>query len=339
MERRKFIYLAFGGSALGHLGWRGGAVGGAWLDRPLAKFTRSAFALGTDVRMTVFNEDALVAEAAVASAFAAIERVEGLMSIYRPDTELSRLNRRGELENPHPDLVEVLRAAMGLSEQTGGAFDVTVQPLWELHSQCAKVGVRPAEVDLREARGKVDWRQVDVSEKRIQYRRDDMRMTLNGIAQGFAADAACRALAEQGITSALIDAGEIGSVGGHARKGAWNIGIKHPRQPGDLLALTRLEGRCLATSGDYETRFSDDFRNHHLFDPHTGDSPTELASVSVAASTAFEADALSTAVFVLGLKDGLELLESTQGADGLFVTKAGRVKRTSGFPLDRMQAM
>jgi len=334
MERRKFIYGALGGLALGYVGLRTSGLKLTSSDAQLVRFSRSAHALGTDVRLTVFHRNAAVAERAVASAFDAIEQVESLMSLYRADSQLSQLNATGLLENPHPQLVEVLEAAMQLSQQSNSAFDVTVQPLWQVHAQASETGVQPTEAIIQEARSKIDWRQVEISADGIRLGREGMQITLNGIAQGFAADAATRALTVHGIESALIDAGEVGSVGRHGQRGdAWSVGVKHPRQPGDLLALAQLEGRCLATSGDYETHFSADFERHHLFDPRTGYSANELAGVSVAAPTAFQADALSTAVFVLGPDAGRELLESIPGADGLFVSKSGHVSRTSGFPL------
>lgn len=167
----------------------------------------------------------------------------------------------------------------------------------------------------------------------IELRGDDTEITLNGIAQGFAADAVRRVLVSHGIESALIDTGEIGTLGEPAQKRDWSIGIKHPRDIGNLLGMARLNGRCLATSGDYETTFTNDFSQHHLLDPKTGSSPAELSSVSIAATTAMQADALSTAVFVAGLRDGKELVKSIPGVDALFVTKQGKVVRTAGFPL------
>jgi hypothetical protein len=138
-------------------------------------------------------------------------------------------------------------------------------------------------------------------------------ITLNGIAQGFAADAAMAVLRRAGVAHALIDAGEMNALGGKPDGAAFTVGIQHPRHADAFVSMAKLQNRCLATSGDYETRFSDDFVHHHLFDPHTGHSPTELASVSIVAPTAMAADALSTAVFVLGAERGMELVRRTPG--------------------------
>ncbi len=340
MKRRQFILSLAGTAAAGLAGWRIAQVkGGAGTRRgnlptgPLAKFSRTGWALGTQVTLTVFHDDRATAEEAMDEALAEIDRVEQVMSLYRPGSELSRLNRVKQLDNPHPWLVEVLQSASRLSEQSNGAFDVTVQPLWTLYYSRSKARTQPTEAELQAELAKVDWRRVEVSDQKIRLRGEGTEITLNGIAQGFAADAVGRVFRQYGITSALIDTGEIGTVGTHVQKDGWSIGIKHPRNQQEFLGLARLDNRCMATSGDYETRFSEDFSQHHLLDPHTGHSPRELSSVSVAAPTALQADALSTAVFLLGLEKGRQLIEATPGTDALFVTKDGRTVQTSQFPL------
>jgi thiamine biosynthesis lipoprotein len=160
-----------------------------------------------------------------------------------------------------------------------------------------------------------------------------MAVTLNGIAQGYAADAAMRVLRAHGIEHALVDAGEFSARGTNAKRNAWSIGIQHPREREAFAALARLENRCLATSGDYETAFSEDFSQHHIVNPHTGRSPEELASVSVLAPDAMTADALSTALFVLGAERGQELLREFPATDALIITKNGRHIATRGFPV------
>jgi thiamine biosynthesis lipoprotein len=295
------------------------------------KHVHRARALGTDVVFTVFHGDQQVAELAIDEASARIEHIERLMSLYRPDSQLSILNRKGVLRNPHPDLLSILRKARELSKLTQGAFDITVQPLWDLYAKCLRRGTLPTAEDIRTVRQKVGWQHVHIQPDLIRMNKAGVQVTLNGMAQGLAADVAQQALKARGIEHALIDAGEFSAVGPPLRKGAWHIGIKHSRKPTERLCKTGLRDRCLSTSGDYETRFSDDYRHHHLFDPRTGVSPTELSSVSVAAPNALEADALSTAIFILGVNKGKQLVESMDQVDALLVTKTGRVERTQGF--------
>jgi thiamine biosynthesis lipoprotein len=265
---------------------------------------------------------------------AELRLVESVMSLYRPQSQLCRLNRDGVLDAPHPYLVEVLRRAQAMSAQTGGAFDVTVQPLWLLYAEAQKTG-RPTEsAALDKAVQRVDWRRVEISAAKIRLHGDGTAVTLNGIAQGFAADRAMAALRRHGVEHALADTGEIASLGHKAGGEPWTAGIQHPRRQDAYVWLAKLRGRCLATSGDYASSFSADFRHHHIFDPRTGRSPAEFASVSVAAATAAQADAISTAVFVLGHAKGLELVRSMPGADALLVFKDGRTLATEGFPTD-----
>lgn len=331
MKRRKFITCLAGTAALGWTAWKLGGPHANGFASPgdLVKIKRSTRALGTSVTLTLYHHDQTEAEAAIAAAFLEIDRVEGLMSLYRPDSQICRLNRDGVLANPHPYLVEVLETARDLSEQTDGAFDITVQPLWSLYSGQNE----PDATALREAVTRVDWKRVAISPHEVRIAGRNTEITLNGIAQGYASDAVQRVLVAHGIQSALIDTGEIGTIGRADTDRDWTVGIKHPRQPASFLGLAALENRSLATSGDYETRFSDDFSRHHLIDPHTGQSPTELSSVSIVAPTALQADALSTATFVLGLDKGRQLVEETPGTDALFVSKEGRQVQTTGFPI------
>lgn len=328
LKRRRFLALALGGVVAGaaRLAADAGALPPA--------ISRRARALGADVVLTVYHENRAEAEAAIAAAFARIEQVERVMSLYRPESQVRVLNRTGLLRNPHPDLVAVLEAGREWSRRTGGAFDVTVQPLWELFRRCCRDESRlPTEAEIAEVRAKVGWRHLAIEPDQIVIEKAGCRVTLNGIAQGFAADAARATLEAHGIRHALIDTGEIGVLGAHPAKVGWDIAIKHPRVVERPLAWARLRGRCLATSGDYESWFSADFANNHLLDARTGRSPRDVASVSVVAETACVADALSTAAFVLGLEEGRRLVESVPGADALLVGKDGATAHTRGFPL------
>jgi thiamine biosynthesis lipoprotein len=310
-SRRRFFALAAGTC---------GALLTSCSRRSMHLFSRSSKALGASVTMTALHGDESVANAALNAAFAELERIESVMSLYRPESQISRLNRDAVLDAPDASLIEVLRFSAGVAEKSGGAFDVTVQPLWALK------GMKPDAATL----ALVDWRKVELGEKRIQLA-PGMAITLNGIAQGYAADAAMRVMRAHGVQHALIDAGEMNALGHNTEGAPWRIGIQHPRQRDAFAALARLENRCLATSGDYETTFSDDFSRHHIFDPHTGESPGELASVSVLAPSAMNADALSTTLFVLGAQRGIDFLRHYPGTDALLILKDGRRMATAGF--------
>ncbi|MBI5760987.1 MAG: FAD:protein FMN transferase [Planctomycetales bacterium] len=332
-SRRRLLMLSIGGGA-------SLALGGLTALRQLgrggpsfshAAVTRRSWALGSDVSMTVLGLSSERAERALDAAFAELETVETVMSLYRPNSQLCELNRRKMLDRPHSYLVEVLATAERTSRQTDGAFDITVQPLWQLFSACQKQGRLPSDPEIAAARRCVDWRAVECSPDRIRLRSPVEAITLNGIAQGFAADRALAALRAHGVEHALVNTGEIGCVGEKPDGRGWTAGIQHPRAPDAFVSVAALRGRSLATSGDYETMFAADFSKNHIFDPRTGESPGELASVSIAAPTAMQADALSTAAMVLGPRRTLELIASMADVDALLVMKHGRMLKSAGF--------
>jgi FAD:protein FMN transferase len=331
-HRRRFLFCALGGAGLAAIGWRRETFSAEPSPGDLLEVRRSSHAMGSQVHCTVYAATRAQGEEAIDAAFAAIDRVESVMSLYRPDSQLCQLNRSGTLSRPDPDLLDVLQLAAEISRRSDGAFDITVQPLWELHARHARLGSHPSPQEIKDACQYVNWQAVHIEEEGI-WLEGGAQITLNGIAQGHAADAACRALRTHGILHAILDAGEIRPLGRHAERNHWQVGIQHPRQRGDLLGLARLDGRCMATSGDYETTFTRDHRSHHLFNPRTGHAALACASVSVMAPTAAQADALSTACFVLGIERGMELIRDTPQADALFVARDGQLTRSEHFPL------
>jgi thiamine biosynthesis lipoprotein len=292
---------------------------------------RTAKAFGTSVRLVVQHACKKTAEFAILAAFDELELIESLMSVYRPDSQLSWLNDHGRIDSAHPYLQRIIRKAGEISVATRGAFDITVQLLWQTYKSSSDNGRLPNAEEVRNSRKTVGFRNVEVLRNRIRVAHGS-RVTLNGIAQGFATDRVKHVLLRNGVDNALIDVGELGGIGSKDRV-PWKAGIQHPRREDAFVAFTLLGDRCLATSGDYETTFTSDFRHHHIFDPRTGVSPTELSSVSVLAPTATEADALSTALLVMGLREGSTLLSARPGIDALFVRKDGRVSATGGFSL------
>ena len=336
-SRRRFLLTCGAGAvALGFAGLRGrspslrpsanGTLAGLQFSR------RTSRALGSEMSILVLHEDRAVGERALDDAFAEISRVERVMSIYLPESQVSRLNAVGALKDPDPYLVRILNESRTMSERSAGAFDVTVQPLWTLYSAAHRDGEIPPPSAIDEARGQIDWRGISVSAGEIRLRSNAMAVTLNGIAQGFAADRAMEALKRRGIQHALVNAGEISSLGKKAAGDPWVVGIQHPRQKDAYLGLAGLDGRCLSTSGDYETTFTPDFVFNHIFDPATGRSPEAFSSVTVVAPDATTADALSTAIFVLGAERGMALAKETPGTDVLLVMKDQRTLATSSFP-------
>lgn len=319
MNRRHFISLTVGA----------GSVAGLSGNRPqsLQRVERKSKALGAEVSLVAYHADRDVAERALTAGFKALDDIENVLSLYRPQSQLCRLNQDGVLERPHPDLVEVLHCAVAWSRRTDGAFDPTVQPLWNFYAN----GGRADSDRLQAARQLVDWKRVEVEARRIRLG-PGQSVTLNGLAQGFASDRVRDVLRTHGIRHALANTGEFAALSHKPEGENWRIGIQHPRVPEAYVALAALDDRFLATSGDYETKFSEDFVFNHIFDPATGRSPTTLSSVTVIAPTGLEADALSTAIFVLGPDRGLKVAAARRGVEVLMVLKDGEMVSTPNFP-------
>lgn len=337
VHRRKFLYAVGTGVAAVAVagGWRTATPGGRRnedVDR-LQMFSRQQYAMGTKVTLTVLHAEQRIASSALDEAFAQIEKIERVCSLYRGDSQLSRLNRKATLRNPDPQLTYLLRQAADWSRRSRGAFDVTVQPLWSLYERADRLGGLPTADEIQVARTCVDWRRVTLNDRYVELEGAGTAVTMNSLAQGYAADQVARILRGRGIHHALVNTGEIGALGNRLDGKRWVAGIQHPRDEDAFAALARLDGRSLATSGDYATTFGGRFETNHLFDPRTGQSPSEVISVSVAATTALEADALSTAIFVLGPEQGSQLVSCTPNADAMIMLGNGRRLTTDGFPL------
>ncbi|OQW86228.1 MAG: thiamine biosynthesis protein ApbE [Rhodoferax ferrireducens] len=329
MHRRTLLSASLGLGSLAGLTYLGSRPNA---QPELTTHTGSGRAFGTTVSIRVLHHDPVTAQAAIDDALAQVSLVDALMSLHQTSSQVFQLNATGQLSHPDAHVRKVLAYARQLASQTGGAFDITVQPLWLAFSQAQTRGALPAPQAITEAKALVNWQGLRVDANQIQLARPGMAITLNGLAQGYAVDLALAALRARGITHALLDTGEFGALGNKAANQPWVLGIKDPRQTDALAARVPLDGRQLATSGDYETTFSPDYRHHHIFDPATGDSPTTLASATVLAPTGLMADGLSTAFMVMGADKALALAAALPQVDALLVGKDGSRRKTAYFP-------
>jgi thiamine biosynthesis lipoprotein len=324
MRRRTLI--AAGALGLGSLIVPpGAAAAGVRLHRG------AALAFGTTVAVAVRHADGGVARRAIAAALEVVGQVHRLMSIYDPASAVSVLNRDGMLRRPDARLLEVLQHARALSRLSQGAFDITVQPLWQAGRRAAGRGGVPTREERERARLLTGWQDVEANSEQVVLRRPGMAITLNGLAQGYAADLALRAVRRHGIHDALLDTGEFAPAGSAGER-PWMLGVLDPRAAQGLAAAFAADGRCVATSGDYQSAFTADFRHHHIVDPATGESPPELASVTVLAPSALEADGLSTTFMVIGARRAHALAARLPGVDLLTIDKRGYAWRSQGFP-------
>lgn len=256
-------------------------------------------ALGAAAHIRLCHPRADAAEAAAATCVSELRRLEAVFSLYRSDSELCRLNRQGILRSPSQDMVLLMDTAQRWGERTAGAFDATVQPLWQLYAghfrRRPDDHAGPSPADLDRVRALVDYRAVDVSKSAIRFVRPGMAITLNGIAQGYITDRIVQILRNAGMDSALVSTGEIAAFGRRGDGGPWRIALDHGF---GAIGQRQLRNEAVATSSGAATRFDAGGRFHHLISPRDGRPASAVAAVSVAAPGACDADALSTALFV-----------------------------------------
>ncbi len=259
--------------------------------------TRGLIGFGTTIWLRAAHSDGQRAERALDAAVHELRAIEAQMSLFKPDSGLSQLNRHGRLVNPDPRLVELIGFANQVSQHSAGAFDVSVQPLWTVWQSATRQHRLPSQAELDQARGQVGWQGIRVESQEIRLK-PGMALTLNGIAQGFAADRVRAVLASHGIKHALLDTGEWSALSPDFKVAGWRLGIANPLVEEQLIATLVADGRSIATSSDQHSHFSADRRHHHIFDPGTGYSPTSLASVTVLAASCALADALTKVFFM-----------------------------------------
>jgi thiamine biosynthesis lipoprotein len=303
-------------------------------DKGLYKVSKSMLGMGTIVSITVLNPSKDQAEEAIAIAFEEIERLSKLMSRFDASTPVAQLNRDGFLKEVPPELFFVIKRSMYYHQISNGLFDITVKPLLDLFAQSFKdrKGVLPRAEEITELLELVDTELISLSGKTIVFKKDGMGITLDGIAKGLIVDKAVEKLMVKGINHALLNAGgDIRAIGDKGNNKPWKIAIQDPLKRKDYPDVVAITNRSIATSGNYEVFFDQEKIFHHIVNPKTGLSPLISVSVSVQAPTAMEADALSTALFILGPALGTRLIDSIPSCESLTVTRNKKKIKSNGW--------
>lgn len=301
-------------------------------------YKRTELAMGTIVEISVADEDKTSEEIeeAVNKAFEAIKQVEKLMSSYREDSDVSRLNRlsEGKTIAVSDETLEVIKKSIEFSELSEGSFDITISPILQLwgFGKGSKKRI-PTRDEIDERLPLVNFHNIiiDEAKKTVGFAHPGMKIDLGGIAKGYAVDKAVETLRREGIKGAMVNAGgDIYCLGTKAKGEPWTIGVKQPRKPSQVLTTLKVKDRAVATSGDYESFFIiGNKRYSHLIDPRNGHpAPNGVMSVTVLGPTCLEADALATACFVLGPEEGMKLIERLDGVEGLLVSQGKVVMKT-----------
>ena len=318
---------------------------------------KSEYALGTVCTINLYDAGR---PALYSSAFARLRELEEIFSANREDSDLARVNRNAGLRpvTVRPELIEVLSRALEFAEKSGGLYDPAIGPLVKLWG----IGTGNEQVagneEISEALALVNYREIEINrqEGTVFLNRPGMALDLGAIAKGYAADEIVKLLAGKGVERAIIDlGGNIFAKGGKKQEknitgfikkifsgkakqenadGFWRIGVQDPREHrGDYLGILELKNKTIVTSGIYERYFEKDgVRYHHIFSVENGfPAETGLLSVTIVADRSIDADALSTAAFVMGWERGRELIASIPGAEGIFVFDDLAVRTTAGL--------
>jgi thiamine biosynthesis lipoprotein len=286
--------------------------------------------MGTLIEISLVGGDEEEAETAIDEAFGEIHRIESLMSRWIIGSEISRINESAA-EKPVKitgEVVKVIRRAGEISKASGGCFDISIGALLELWGFEGNGNRLPGEDEVRRALQAVDYRAIHVDETAgtVEFKRKGMRIDLGGIAKGYAVDGAFELLTSRGYRNLIVNAGGDMRVGGKKIHGPWVIGVQDPRDRSRILATLDASDISVATSGDYERYFEKDgIQYHHLLNPFTGFPARQCRSVTILAQNALSADALATAVFVMGPQEGLRFIEAMEGVEGLIVSADGEI--------------
>lgn len=292
-----------------------------------------AYQMGTrfSINLWVGDKDPPAAGVAIEAALAEIERIEQIMSEWRPSSELSRLNDAagGEPRPLSPELFEILQRSKLVSEATDGAFDPTfhgVGQLWKFDPG----SVPPTKEAIAAKLPLVDWRaiELDPNTQRGRLARPGMKIGLGAIAKGYGVDRASLILKQHGFDHHIVEGGGDTYVSGTKAGAPWKVGIQRPDGPGSIAAIPASD-RAIVTSGGYQRFIEVDGKRYaHIIDPRTGwplDEAVSAQSITVLAADATDADAYATAVAVMGPVKGLEFVEAHPQLEAVLLTRDGKV--------------
>ena len=293
----------------------------------------NVFLMDTLVQMRAHGENA---EIAVEKSMARIREIENLMSKTIESSDIYKLNNNpGEEIEIDKESMTVLKRAKEYAELTEGDFDPTIGALVELWGIGSEDAVVPTESEVEQVLNNVDYQYLKLGESYAEITKAGVNLDLGGIAKGYAAEEVKKVVQEYDVEHAFVNlGGNVLVIGDKVDGSPWKIGIQDPRAGrGNVMAVIDAVDLTIVTSGNYERYFKEDGKlYHHILDPQTGyPADNNLLSVSIISKNSFDADALSTAVYVMGLEKGMEFIESMENIDVMFITKELDVYLSSGL--------
>jgi len=288
-------------------------------------------AMGAQASLTIHHPDRSTAEKLAAMVVTEMRRLERIFSLYRDDSDLVLLNRQRFLVAPPKELVEILLLSREAGARTGGAFDPTVQPLWDAYrrhfSMPGASEAGPSAKIVRECLARVGLDRIACSSDRIELPVPGSALTLNGIAQGYITDKVVDLLRAGGIERSMVDMGESRAIGSAPGGRPWRVGISDPQDGARILKVLDVEDRAVATSSPFGFRFDAEGQFSHIIDPRSGATPQRHAGVTVVAGQAALADALSTAFNLMDAAEIAAVLDGMAGAEAHILSHDGKWAR------------
>jgi len=259
----------------------------------------------------------------VDSAFKRMEEIECITNNYDDSSFVSLINREAGERTIALDSVmyDLMLTSDRINKLSAGAFDITIESVKQLWNFSDDNHQIPGDSLINQKLHWVGAEHIKLEDNRLQFDSPDVNIDLGAIAKGYAIDQAINLLSQKGITDAMVNGGgDLRTICSALTRGKRRVWIKHPRNSDVLFGYFRMDQGSVATSGDYERFFIyDSIRYHHILDPKTGYPARDCVSVTIQAPTATEADGLATAVFVLGLNRGLELIERLPDVEGIII--------------------
>ncbi len=304
-------------------------------ESKIPQITDNAFMMDTLVQMRAYGNNA---RETIDTSFERMQEIENEMSVSIKSSQIYKINSHpGEAIKIKNDTFKVIKKALLYAKLTKGKFDPSIGPLvelWGIDTENAKV---PSQKKISKARKLVNykWVKINKNKQTVRLVKNGMRLDLGAIAKGYAADEVRQIAKEKEVKSAYVNlGGNVLVIGSKPDGSAWNVGIRDPRlKQNGVIASIKVRDKTIVTSGNYERYFKENgVIYHHILDPITGKpARTGIISVSIITHDSFDADALSTSVFILGPEKGLNLIENTPGAEAMMITDNYNVILSSGL--------
>jgi thiamine biosynthesis lipoprotein len=290
--------------------------------------------MGTEVSVLFWHDDTATGKQLVEDVFKEVERIDRLMSTYIEDSRISEINRLAAQEPvvAGDELFLIIRRSLDISVLTLGAFDITYDSVGQHYD--FRNRQRPDDETVAQERQLIDFRFVELDQAAgtVRFREQGVRINLGGIAKGYVVERGVDILRMRGVQNAIVSAGGDSRLLGDRRGRPWMVGIRDPRNDGQVAISVPLENEAISTSGDYERYFEEgDVRYHHIIQPSTGEPASGVHSATVFGPDAVITDALSTSVFVMGVDQGLRLIATLPDYESIVIDDAGRIYYSDGL--------